>query len=134
VRQIRTLLADDHPMVFEIVERLLTPACRIVAKVGDGLALIQVASRTKPDVIVTDISMPILNGIEAARRLRHSGCMSPIVFLTTHQDVDFIKACLDAGALAYVSKLRMNTDLWFAIQEALVGRGFVSPMAHSAVS
>lgn len=118
-------------MIFEVVERLLKPACRIVAKVGDGLALIQAAARTKPDVIVTDISMPILNGIEAARRLRYSGSASPIVFLTSHQDVDFIKACFDAGALAYVSKLKMNTDLWLAIQEVLAGRRFVSQVAYN---
>jgi DNA-binding NarL/FixJ family response regulator len=131
VRKVRTLLADDHPMVFEMVERLLKPACRIVAKVGDGQALIQAAFRTKPAVIITDISMPVLNGIEAAQRLRHSGSVSRIVFLTVHEDEDFIKACFDAGALAYVSKLRMNTDLWPAIQEALMGHRFVSPMTHS---
>jgi DNA-binding NarL/FixJ family response regulator len=123
-------------MVLEMVERLLKPACQVVARVGDGLALIQAVSRTKPDVIVTDISMPILNGIEAAKRLRLFGYTSPIVFLTSHQNVEFVKACFDAGAVAYVSKLRMNTDLWPAIQEALVGHRFISPMVlqHSRLA
>src|SRR5215510_4988723 len=116
-------------MVCEVVARLLKPACRIVARVGDGWALIEAASKTKPDVIVTDISMPILNGIEAATRLREFGFPSRIIFLTCHEGTDFIKACFAAGALGYVSKLRMSTDLWPAIREALAGHSFVSPIA-----
>jgi len=129
VRKAKILLADDNPLICEVVARLLKRTCRIVAKVGDGQALIHAASRTKPDVIVTDVSMPILNGIEAANRLREFGSKSRIVFLTVHQDSDFIKACFAAGALAYVSKLRMITDLWPAIQGALAGCSFISPIA-----
>src|SRR5262245_47063068 len=115
-------------MVCELVARLLKPTCQIVARVGDGQALIDAASRTKPDVIVTDISMPILNGIEAANRLREFGSKSRIIFLTVHHEADFIKACFAAGALAFVAKLRMSTDLWPAIQGALAGRSFISPI------
>ena len=98
---------------------------------GDGKALVQAAMRMNPDVIVTDISMPILNGIEAANTLRNFGSTSRIIFLTIHQDLDYVKACFDAGALAYVSKPRMSTDLLSAIEEALVGRSFVFPISKT---
>ena len=132
MRKVRILLADDQPMVCEAVASLLKPTYEIVASVGDGQALIQAAMRMNPNVIVTDISMPVLDGIEAVNRLRGSGCASRIVFLTIHQDLDFIKACFAAGALAYVLKPRMSADLLSAIQEALVGHSFVSPMPSSA--
>jgi len=134
VRRVRILLADDQPMIYGAVASLLKPTYQLLACVGDGRALIQAAMRMHPDVIVTDISMPMLNGIEAANILRNSGSRSRIIFLTIHQDLDFIKACFAAGALAYVSKPRMSTDLLPAIQEALVGRSFVSPMASKAAS
>ena len=96
--------------------------------VGDGEALVEAAGNLQPDVIITDISMPKLNGIEAADRLRESGSSSKIVFLTVHADPDFVQAALKTGALAYVSKSRITTDLLIAIEEALKGRIFVSPM------
>ena len=134
MRKVRILLADDQPMIYGAVASLLTPTYKIVACVGDGRALIQAATRMKPDVIVTDISMPILNGIEAANILRDSGSTSRIIFLTIHQDLDYINAGFAAGALAYVAKPRMSADLLSAIQEALVGRSFVSPIASKATS
>jgi DNA-binding NarL/FixJ family response regulator len=134
VRKVRILLADDQPMIYGAVASLLSPTYKIVACVGAGRALIQAATRMKPDVIVTDISMPILNGIEAANILRDSGSTSRIIFLTIHQDLDYINAGFAAGALAYVAKPRMSADLLSAIQEALVGRSFVSPIASKATS
>ena len=134
MRKIRILVADDQSMIWEAVAGLLKPTYEIVASVGDGQALVQAAIRMKPDVIVTDISMPVLSGIEAANILRNSGSRSRVIFLTIHQDSDYIKACFDAGALAYVSKLRMSADLLFAIEEALVGRRFVSPITANAAS
>ena len=134
MRKVRILLADDQPMICEAVASHLQATYEIVASVGDGQALIQAATRMKPDVIVTDISMPILNGIEAANILRDSGSTSRIIFLTIHQDLDYINAGFAAGALAYVAKPRMSADLLSAIQEALVGRSFVSPIASKATS
>jgi DNA-binding NarL/FixJ family response regulator len=107
-------------------ERFLSTEFEVVGKVGDGQALFDEALRLKPDVIVTDISMPILNGIEAAERLRDSGCKSRIVFLTIHSDAEFVRRCISAGAFGYVAKPRMVSELIPAIREALDGRIFVS--------
>ena len=134
MRKVRILLADDQPSICEAVASLLKATYEIVASVEDGQALIQAAMRMNPDIIVTDISMPVLNGIEAANILRDSGSRSRIIFLTVHQDLDFIKACFAAGALAYVSKPRMSTDLLSALQEALVGHSFVSPMSSNVAN
>ena len=81
----------------------------------------------KPDLIVTDISMPVLNGIEAIEQLRKSGCTSTVIFLTVHSDRDFVGACLAAGALAYIVKPRVALDLMPAIRLALAGQVFISP-------
>ena len=134
MRKVRILLADDQPMIYGAVASLLKPTYKIVGCVGDGQTLIQAATRLKPDVIVADISMPVLNGIEAVKILRNSGSTSRIIFLTIHQDLDYINACFAAGALAYVLKARMSADLLSAIQEALVGHSFVSPIASNAAS
>jgi DNA-binding NarL/FixJ family response regulator len=128
VRKIRILLADDHRYLLELVRGLLEPTFEVVGWVEDGESLIEAAGKLQPDVIVTDISMPRLNGIEAAKRLRESGSSSKIVFLTVHADPDFVQAALKTGALAYVSKLRINTDLVVAIGAAVAGRMFVSPL------
>jgi len=106
----------------------LEPTFDVVGAVEDGEALVEAAGNLQPDVIITDISMPKLNGIEAADRLRESGSSSKIVFLTVHADPDFVQAALKTGALAYVSKSRITTDLLIAVEEALNGCTFVSPM------
>jgi DNA-binding NarL/FixJ family response regulator len=122
----RILLADDHPDLLKMVERSLEPEFEVVGKVLDGQLLLQEAIRLKPDVIVSDISMPVLNGIEAADQLKESGCQSRIVFLTVHSDPDFVRACLATGALGYVVKSRIGTELLPAIREALAGHIFIS--------
>ena len=106
---------------------VLGPAFKVIGSVSNGRSLIDAAMRLKPEVIVTDISMPILNGIEAALQLKNSGCASKIVFLSVHSDPDFVQACLSIGALAYVVKSRMATELVQAIVEALAGHIFISP-------
>ena len=126
MRKVRILLADDHPQVPQIEERLLEPEFEVIGKVGNGQALFEEAMRLNPEVIVTDISMPILNGIEAAQRLRESGCKSRIVFLTVHADSDFVRKCISAGAYGYVVKSRIVSELVPAVREALLGNFFVS--------
>ena len=122
----KILLADDHSDLLKTVERHLEPEFEVVGKVLDGQQLLEEAMRLKPDVIVSDISMPLLNGIEAADQLKESGCQSRIVFLTVHSDPDFVRACLAAGALGYVVKSRMMMELVPAIREALAGHIFTS--------
>jgi DNA-binding NarL/FixJ family response regulator len=124
--KVRILLADDHLDSLETIERHLKPEFEVVGKVLDGHRLLQEAMRLKPDVIVSDISMPLLNGIEAADQLRESGCQSRIVFLTVHSDPDFVRVCLAAGAFGYVVKSRIGTELVPAIREALAGHIFIS--------
>jgi DNA-binding NarL/FixJ family response regulator len=124
--KVRILLADDHPGLPEMEERLLEPEFEIVGKVRDGKALFEEAMRLKPDIIVTDITMPILNGIAAVERLKESNCKSQIIFLTVHSGLDFVEKCLSTGAVGYVSKSRMATELMPAIHAALDGRIFVS--------
>jgi DNA-binding NarL/FixJ family response regulator len=110
-----------------MVERLLASTCEVVGSVPDGQSLFDAARRLAPDVIVTDISMPILNGIEASRQLNESGCTAKIIFLTVHSDADFVETCLAIGAFGYVAKSRFAIDLIPAIKEALAGHTFVSP-------
>jgi DNA-binding NarL/FixJ family response regulator len=127
LRKPTVLLADDHPGLGKAARLLLESAFEIVGTVRDGQALIDAAMTLRPDVVVTDISMPILNGIDAVKQLKMFGSTVPIVFLTVHSDRDFIDACFSAGAAAYVSKHRMTSDLLSAVHEALHGRRFVSP-------
>ena len=124
--RVRILLADDHPRFPEMEARLLEPEFEIVAKVGNGQALVEEAIRLKPDIIITDISMPILDGIEAVDRLKESGCTSRIVFLSVHSDADFVRRCLSAGAFGYVVKSRIANELVPAIHGALAGNIFIS--------
>jgi DNA-binding NarL/FixJ family response regulator len=124
--KVRILLADDHPGVSDFVEALIETSHEVVGKVRDGNALIEAAARLQPDAIVADISMPILSGIEAGRKLKESGCRAKLIYLTVHSDCEFVHACMHLGALGYVLKCRMDTDLLLAISEAAAGRKFIS--------
>ena len=115
----RILLADDHPRFPEMEARLLEPEFEVVGKVANGQALVEEAIRLKPDIIITDISMPILDGIGAVDRLRELGCTSRIVFLSVHSDTDFISRCFSTGALGYVVKSRITSELVPAIRRVL---------------
>ena len=123
----RILFADDHPDARKVVANLVGLAFEVVGAVDNGKALVEMGLKLQPDVILTDISMPILSGIEAARQLKESGSRAQLVFLTVHSDPDFVNACLDAGARGYVVKIRMDTDLLHALREALADRIFLSP-------
>jgi len=131
LKKATVLLADDHPDFPQLVESLLGTTYEVVGSVSDGQALVEATLRLKPDVIITDISMPVLNGIDAIEQLRKSGCTSKIIFLTIHSGGDFVRACLALGAVGYVVKPRVATELLPAIREALAGRIFVSPLGSS---
>jgi DNA-binding NarL/FixJ family response regulator len=123
----RVLLADDHPEMREKVAQLLEGECEIVGSVENGKQLIDAALNLDPDLIVLDIAMPVLNGIEAARHLQKSGSRAKVIFLTMYEDHDFVAAAVRAGALGYVLKLRILIDLIPAIREVLKGHTFASP-------
>jgi len=111
------------------VSRVLEKEFELLDAVTDGQALLEAASKLKPDLCLLDISMPVVNGFEVATRLRKSGSKAKIVFLSIHEDLDFVHAAFEAGASAYVIKRRMGRDLLAAIRAALAGRTFTSSMA-----
>jgi len=123
----RVLLADDHPAMLALTATVLACECLVVGSVADGRELLAEAERLHPDVIVLDITMPRLDGIEAARQLGRSQRPARLVFLTVHEDADFARAALDAGGLGYVVKARLASDLLPAIRAALANRRFISP-------
>jgi DNA-binding NarL/FixJ family response regulator len=123
----RVLLADDHGSVLEQVISLLEPDFDVVGAVDNGKTLVIEAQRLKPDVIVLDIGMPIVNGIQAAHLLQGSGSTAKLIFLTVHQEPAFLRACFAEGALGYVTKPELVGDLIPAINEVLSGHRFVSP-------
>jgi DNA-binding NarL/FixJ family response regulator len=124
---VRVLLADDSPSMLQAARRILEPEFQIVGTVDDGQAVFAAAETLKPDVLVLDISMGMMNGLEAARLLAQHGSKAKIVFLTVHKDQEFVEEAFSAGAVGYVIKPRLGTDLLVAIREALVGHTFVSP-------
>lgn len=124
--RVSILLADDNSAVLDHVAKMVKSDYDIVAMVSDGASVLAECQRFKPDVIVLDISMGDSSGIDVAQQLRDCGCRSKIVFLTVHEDSDFVTAAIGAGASAYVVKSRLSTDLISAIKAALSGKLFVS--------
>ncbi len=133
MKRTRVLLGDDHTIVLEGLRRLLDPQFEIVGTVGDGRALVAAARELRPDVIVADISMPLLNGIEAARQLQKTETRAKIIFLTMHPDATYAAEAFRAGASAYVLKSSAASELVTAIQEALKGRVYVTPLVAKEV-
>ena len=125
--KIRVLLADDNKDMLEYVRRVLSAGrYEVVGTANNGQATVDAAARLLPDVAVLDVSMPILNGIQTAKRLKKIHPTIKIVFLSVDRDPDTCQAALDAGALGYVFKSRLGTDLFTAIDSANEGRRFVS--------
>jgi DNA-binding NarL/FixJ family response regulator len=124
----RVLLADDHSVMLDRVGGLLSSSFEVVGAVANGQEMISAGIRLNPDVIVADITMPGLTGIEAAQHLREAGSRARFVFLTIHIEHEFVDACVAQGALGYVLKSHMKTDLIPAIKAALMGRTFISPL------
>ena len=129
----RVLLADDHLLVAEALKSLLTPEFDLVGVVGDGHALVEAAGRLRPDVIVADITMPHLNGIDALIQLRQGGNRVPVVFLTMHRDVAFARRALEAGASGFVLKHSAAVELISAVRAALEGKTYLTPQLAGEV-
>ena len=124
----RILLADDHKIVTEGLKGLLEPEFELVGIVEDGRALLAAAEKLRPDVIVADISMPLLNGIDSVRQIKKAHEEIKVVFLTMHPDVTYAVSAFEAGASGYVLKHSAPTELVTAIRSALRGKTFVTPL------
>lgn len=127
------LVADDHSLVAECVCSVLEGEFESLGVVADGVSLLQTARRTRPDVVVSDVSMPGVGGFEALRQLRAEGISSRVIFLTQHADPAMAGAALRAGAAGYVLKESSAQDLLTAIRKALAGQVYVSPRIADAV-
>ena len=133
--KIRVLLADDREDVLDAVRDLLEPEFDVVGKVGDGQALVSAAEALKPDVIITDISMPQMQGIDAAKTILQNTPGSRIILLSVHNDPVLVDRGLAAGVLGYVLKIKASQELVQAIHQVLSGIRYVSPLAaHSKLT
>jgi len=124
----RVLLADDHAMLLAAFEQLLAPLCRVVGSVADGRALLEAAPRLKPDVIVLDISMPLLNGVEVCRKLKPELPGTRWVFLTVNEDADLALEAFRAGASGFLLKRSAASELFSAIKVVMEGGLYVTPL------
>jgi DNA-binding NarL/FixJ family response regulator len=124
----RVLLADDHALLLGALEKLLSAECEVVGQVADGRALVEAADRLKPDVIVLDISMPNLNGLEAGRQIKQRLRSVKLVFITMNEDPDLAAEAFRAGASGYLLKQSAATELMAAIRQVMQGRSYVTPL------
>jgi DNA-binding NarL/FixJ family response regulator len=123
----RVLIADDHPFVLEGLVNLLKNKFEVVAAVTDGSLLVDAASRLRPDVIITDISMPGLNGIEAFQQLKAAGSEAKVIVLTLHANAELAAKLIASGVSGFVMKLLATRELVTAIDQVLMGRTYLTP-------
>ena len=126
MKRSRVLIADDHSMVIDGLRALLEPEYEVVGAVNDGRAVLPEVRRLQPDVVVIDISMPLLNGLDCARQLRDAGCTAKILILTMHPDATLAQEALAAGASGYVLKSSPGSELKAALGDVLRGRIYLS--------
>ena len=132
-RRPRILLADDHTMLLDAFRRLLEPQCEIVGTANDGRALLELAASTRPDVIVLDIAMPRLNGMDACAQLRRKMPGVRLVFLTVNEDPDIAAEAISLGASGYLLKNSASGELFTAIERALAGKTYITPLVNKSV-
>jgi DNA-binding NarL/FixJ family response regulator len=125
VRRLRVLIGDDNPAMLEAVTQMLQDEYQIVGALAEARAIVTQVPKLKPDILVLDISMGDMNGFEITRQLRSDLCRSKIIFLTVHEELEFIRAAFDAGASGYVFKSRMNKDLRTAINTVMNEKVFL---------
>ena len=124
----RVLLADDHALLLGAFEKLLADECDVVGQVADGRALVAAAEDLKPDVVVLDISMPLLNGLEAGRQIKQKLKKTKLVFLTMNEDADLAAEAFRSGASAYLLKRSGASELAMAVREVMRGRSYITPL------
>ena len=127
----RVLLADDHALVAEALRSLLEKSFDVIGVVSDGRALLSEATKMKPDIVVVDVGMPLLNGLDAAQRLKQLLPSVKLVFLTMKDDPNLAAAALNLGAVGYVLKHSASSELIMAMSEVLHGRSYVTPKVQS---
>lgn len=121
------ILADDHAMVAEGLGRLISEVADLVGQVADGRELVDSTRRLKPDIVVSDVSMPVLSGLDALRQLRAGGSQARFIFLTAHTEAQLAAEAMRAGASGYLLKAAAGEELFEAIRAAMAGRVFLSP-------
>ncbi len=124
----RILLADDHALVLEGFRRILEGHYELVGTVGDGRALLEAAKTVQPDIVILDVSMPLLNGIDAAAQLKKICPTAKIIIVTMHADTDYVRSAFEAGASAYVLKRSAVDELEQAIRAVLAGHSYITPL------
>jgi len=127
------LIADDHTLIVEAFRKLLEPQYEVVATVADGRALLDVASRVRPDVIVVDVGMPLLNGLAAGQRLKKSMPKVKLVYVTMNEDPDVAAEAVESGASVYLLKSSAAEELLKGIHQALKGGSYITPRVRRAM-
>lgn len=133
MKRVRILLADDHTLICSAFEKLLEPYYEVAGTVGDGRALLKAAAELRPDVVLLDITMPFLNGLDAGRELKKMMPAVKVIYLTMNASSEFAGEALQGGASAYVLKNSKSSELLQAINDALRGISFVSPQIRQAM-
>jgi DNA-binding NarL/FixJ family response regulator len=128
MRKPRILLADDHALVLEGFRRILEGHYELIGTVGDGRALLEAAKTMHPDIVILDISMPLLNGIDAAAQLKKLCPKAKIIIVTMHADSDYVRSAFEAGASAYVLKRSAVDELEQAIRAVIEGHSYITPL------
>lgn len=124
----RVLLADDHSLVLEGFRRILEDQCELVGMVEDGRALLEAAQKVKPDIVILDVSMPLLNGIDAATQLKKVQPSVKVIFVTMHSDADYVRSAFEAGASGYLLKRSAVDELEQAIRAVWAGHSYITPL------
>jgi DNA-binding NarL/FixJ family response regulator len=133
MRRPRLMLADDHTILVEAFRKLLEPHYEVVGSVPDGRALLEIAPQLNPEVIVLDIGMPLMNGLEAGLRLKEQMPSVKLIFLTMNEDPDLAAEAMRSGATAYLLKSSATEELLLAIRMALKGKSYVTPLIARAM-
>jgi DNA-binding NarL/FixJ family response regulator len=124
----RILLADDHALVLEGYRRLLEESYELVGTVADGRALVDAAKKLQPEIVILDVSMPVLNGIDASAQIKKFAPKTKIIVVTMHADTDYVRSAFEAGASAYVLKRSAVDELEQAIKAVLGGHSYITPL------
>jgi DNA-binding NarL/FixJ family response regulator len=122
----RVVLADDHPDMLRRVSGMLVPMFDVVAMVSDGWSAVEAVNRLNPDLVLLDIAMPELDGMRAALEIRQITSSTKIIFLSMHQEKDYVAAALESGAHGYIFKSRLRADLLVALECVFAGGVFIS--------